>query len=359
MEPFYPEVLTTKDVKKWNTLIGNIPQKDIYFTPEYANTIEKSFGYEAELFFYGNDENYIIHPFFKRKIDNLPFYDGNEVLYDISSPWFYGGPLSFITSKSKGKKLFKNFFIELHNYCEENNIVTEFTRLHPFIKNHLHVMNFIPIEKRWEIVYVDLTQDEKTLWNSFKKENRKAIRKAKGNNIEVFTTKKRKDIGEFYSIYSATMERKHADKFYFFSRDFFNQIFELLGDNAQLFVAVYNDRIIAGSILIGMGDFAHDYLRAAIPEFLNIRPNNLLVYNKILWAKENYYKFFSLQGGQSRSDGIFRFKLTFSESTLDFYTYAKVHNEKIYKILCEARDRFDRGSDKEIIETDYFPQYRR
>ena len=359
MGSFYPELLTIKDTERWNSLVNNIPQKDIYFTPEYASIFEKTFGDEARLFFYGNRRNYILYPFFQRKISALPFYNDDTILYDIVSPWYYGGPLAFIATAEAEGKLMAGFFSELHDYCRQSNIVTEFTRLHPFIRNDLLVEKFATVDKRWEIVYVDLTQDEKTIWDNFKKENRKAIRKAKQSGVEVFLSQSKADMEIFYTLYTADMERKHAGEFYFFPREFFDNMLELLGNKVQLFLARYDAQTIAASLLVGMDDFAHDYLRTSVPEFLNMRPNNLLVYTKILWAKENNYKLFSLQGGQSRSDGIFRFKSTFSETTADFYTYSKVHNEEIYTMLCQARDEYDRITGKEPVISDYFPKYRR
>jgi len=365
---FHSEVLSAhgSDEKRWRDLLDKIPKKDIYFTPEYAKLFEKTegkarerFGGEAELFFYGNDKNYIIHPIFKKKINDLPFYSGETLMYDAVSPWYYGGPLAFLTNKDNEKELFGGFFTEFHNHCAQNNIITEFIRLHPIIKNHLPLIDFVKLEKRWEIVYVDLTQDEETIWNNFKKENRKAIRKAQTSNIEIVLTSKREDIEKSYEIYLNAMKRMNADESYFFSKKFYIGIFELLKDNVQLFIAKHGGETIAASLLLGMGDLANDYLRASRPEFLNMRPNNLLVYHIILWAKENGYRFFSLQGGQSKDDGILRFKLTFSDNTADYFTYSKIHDESKYRMLCEARDRYDKLSGKAIVQSDYFPYYRR
>lgn len=364
---FCLEVLTAhgSDEKKWRDLVNNLPIKDIYFTSEYAKLFEMTegktrerFGGEAQLFFYGDNKNYIIHPLLKRKINDLPFYSG-ETLYDVVSPWYYGGPLSFLTDEEKKKELFTGFFKEFHNYCTQNNIITEFVRLHPILKNHLPLADYVKLEKRWKIVYVDLTQDKETIWNNFKKENRKAIRKAQQNNIEIVHTKNREDIEKSYEIYLSAMKKINADESYFFSKKFFSSIFELLGNNAQLFVAKHGTEIVAASVLLGMGDICNDYLRASRPEFLNMRPNNLLIYHIILWAKENGYKIFSLQGGQSKDDGILRFKLTFSDKTADYFTYSKIHNESKYKILCEARDRYDKLSGRVVERLDFFPYYRR
>lgn len=365
---FHTEVLSTQgaDANEWRDLVNRIKKKDVHFTPEYAMLFERTegkvreyYGSEAQLFFYGNDKNYIIHPILKKRINELPFYRGDTELYDIASPWYYGGPLAFITNRNVEKELFKGFFEELHNYCKQNNIVTEFVRLHPLIQNHLPLVEFVKVEKRWKIVYVNLMQDEKTLWNNFKEENQKAIAKAQKSNIDVIATKKKDDIEKFYMLYINAMRRVHASEHYFFSRYFIESIFELLKNNAQLFIAKYRDKTIAGSLLLGTGEFAHDYLRAADSEFLSMRPNNLLVYTKILWAKENNYKFFSLQGGQSEDDGIFRFKSTFSNTTADFYTYGKIHDESRYQALCDMRDTYDKSIGKSLIESDYFPKYRR
>lgn len=73
---FCSQIFATKgtDINKWRFLVNRSPQADIFFMPEYAMLFEKTegeireaFGGEAALFFYGDEDNYIIYPFFKER----------------------------------------------------------------------------------------------------------------------------------------------------------------------------------------------------------------------------------------------------------------------------------------------------
>lgn len=374
MKTFHSQVLGTKgsDIEKWRTLVNNHPQGDIYFTPEFlmvfeetAGTTRSDFGGEALLFFYGNEQNYIIHPFFKRKLSELPFYSilnwESENWFDIVSPYGYSGPLAYISEPEAEGSLWQSFLKEFHNYCVLTNIVTEFVRLHPYYKNFLPLSKLtnIDITKRSEVVYIDLEQDESLIRKSMTKGNKSSVSKARRSGIEIRCSSTKDEIEVFYQLYVATMKRNKAKSAYFFSRDFFSDTFQLLGENVKLFSAWYKDQVIAASLFLFRSNLAHYYLSGADANFLYLCPNNLLLYEAILWAKERGYKIFNLGGGYESDDGLFQFKSSFSKTTADFYTYSRIHNEKVYDILCQAKDKYDKMNGIEIPEGDYFPGYRR
>ena len=352
-------------------LIKPIPH-DIYFSPEYLTlfdgkdeAVTDRFGKNPKMIVYGNEDNYIVHPVLLKPINSLPFYqvqnrDDDTILYDLVSPWYYGGPLICLQEESTKKHLLDGFFSEFTGYCKEHNFISEFVRLHPLLKNYQAVGGYVNAESKSQIVYVDLMQDLDTIWNNYKQENRKAINRAQRRGVEIEISKRPEDIKTFFELYTKSMDRLNADKVYYFSMDFFNNLFSTLGEHAQLFSARYEGQIISSSLLIGMGNYAHDYLRAFDFDYSSLVPNNLVVHNKILWSKNNGYKIFSLQGGRSRDDGIFRFKLTFSKLVADFYTYHVIHNLEKYAEFCTERAKFDqqRGQLAEQ-HSDFFPYYRR
>jgi len=109
---FESKILDTSEnnQKLWRKLVEAMTIKDIYFIPEYTvlfektqGDIKKSFGGKAQLFFYGDNENYIIYPFFKRKIKELPFgkliSGEGDNLFDITSPYGFSGPIANIKKK--------------------------------------------------------------------------------------------------------------------------------------------------------------------------------------------------------------------------------------------------------------------
>ena len=376
MAVFSLRILTTKgaDVDKWRDLVNRNPQADIYFTPEYAmlfettkGEIRKSFGGKAQLLFYGNEQNYIIYPFFKREISELSFCEilgpETENWFDIVSPYGFTGPLACINKPEVRDRLWRDFGQEFHLYCVQNNIIAEFARLHPYFKNHLplNTLDRTNVRKDSEVVYVDLEQDISLIRKGFTKGNKSSISKAQRSNVEIFCSNAKEELDAFYELYIDTMKRNKAKMSYFFSREFFDHVFQLLNRDVQLFGARYGEQIIAASLFLfnKKGGLAHYYLSGADANFLSLCPNNLLLYDVILWAKEQGYKIFNLGGGYKPDDSLFQFKASFSKTTADFYTYSRVHNEEFYKILCQARDEYDRAKDIEIAKSNYFPEYRR
>lgn len=285
----------------------------------------------------------------------------SEDWFDITSPYGYSGPLSYITRSNLENHLWNNFFEEFHNYCIESKIVSEFVRFNPFIKNHIFLERFLKgnIKKSREVIYIDLNQTESLMRSGLSRGNRSSLSKALRSGIDFFCSKNKEEIETFYYLYLRTMKRNEADKMYFFSKSFFENIFLLLHNNVELFYVCYKDKIIAAAIFIFKGSFCHYYLGGSDIEFQSIRPNNLLFYKAMLWAKERGFKIFNLGGGNKLNDSLFRFKSSFSKARTDFYTYSRVHNAHIYRLLCEAKNKSKVHCDKDMIKSDYFPVYRR
>jgi hypothetical protein len=366
------EILTTKNKKRWTTLTDAMPLIDVYFLPEYLMAFERcpesetkrNFGGEARLFVHGGEEDYIIHPFFKRDLKSLPFYASmlptEKPLYDIASPYGYAGPAAHVTHPELNDAIWRGFVVEFHEFCVRNNIVSEFVRLNPFLKNHEALSNVADgIKESGTVVHVDLTADEDVIWKNLKKSNRNSVTNARRENVEISRTKNREDMDEFYKIYNESMDRRNAKKMYYFPREFYDLLFDLLKENISLFVAKHEGKIISASLFIGKENFIHYFLSGGRPETRYLGANNLLLYEAILWAKEQGYKIFNLGGGYQKGDSLFRFKSTFSKATATFYTYRKVHDARKYQALCAARDGYNKSIEKSLIESDYFPKYRR
>ncbi|HLC65811.1 MAG TPA: GNAT family N-acetyltransferase [Candidatus Nanoarchaeia archaeon] len=351
----HQKILNSDDASAWNRLLGKVDKKCIYYTPEFARIAESHFKGVSELFFYGDENNYVVYPYLKKRVNELPFFsDVEEVFYDISS-FEYGGPALHCQDKSMEKELFSNFIDAFHSYCLKANIVTEFARLHPIFGNHMLLQEKNPqnVKEIHDIVYVDLTEPEETIWANFDKENRKAIRKAKRDGVTVEIAEDRNAVEEFRRLYTMNMDKWGARKEYHFSVDYFERLLKEMDGNATLFVSKHNGKIVVGSLLLHKFDIAYDYLRGADPDFLGYRPNNLIVYEIIKWAKKAGYKYFVMGGGYKSNDSIFRFKSLFSKKTKPFYRYSFIHNNEAYEFLCDA---FRRKA--QALEPDFFPLYR-
>jgi len=88
-------------------------------------------------------------------------------------------------------------------------------------------------------------------------------------------------------------------------------------------------------------------MRAVSPEYMKLGCSNLLLWEVLLWCKENGNEIFDLQGGRK---GVQFFKKSFSPLRGDFYTGSIIHNKKDYNKLVKLSN---------TTENHYFPKYRK
>ncbi|NLM45162.1 MAG: GNAT family N-acetyltransferase, partial [Clostridiales bacterium] len=105
---------------------------DIYFEPDYGKLYEKMENGKCEIFEYTCELGTVYHMFIKREIETKV---DDTVWYDLITPYGYGGPIIKRCEAGKENALVNEFGHAFAQYCKENNIVSEFIRFHPVIKN--------------------------------------------------------------------------------------------------------------------------------------------------------------------------------------------------------------------------------
>ena len=364
MARWIPKTFRTKDREQWDRLIDTAPHADVFFCRQYVSLFEKLSGECAHLFFFGDRSNYIVYPFFKRSINRLPLFKaspltGRSEYFDIVSPYGYSGPLAVISEPSCEQDLWQQFLEAFHQHCLEANIVCEFARLNPFTGNHLPLQEFTDgVEPSNPITYLDLGYSEKELWQGLNRGNRSNINKARRRGVRVDRCSSRAHVDRFHELYTGTMARNDADDWYFLPRDFFHNFFKMLNGKTSLFHADYDGRIIAAASFLHGGKVVHYFLGGSDSQYLSVRPNNILMYEAILWAKSEGYRYFNLGGGHGSEETLARFKTAFSKLTKTFFIYRKVHMARIYELLCHQFVRYREDEGQSIPETDFFPLYR-
>lgn len=344
----YTEVIPVSDIDTWQKYYDRVGDPGPYHRPAYIRAIAGNLGAEedAELFVIETDEGVIYYPYLSRPVDNLPFEVEPELsgYRDIVSSWYYGGPVA----SNREMSIIDRFGKIFAEHCKEQQILAEFIRFDPNIKNHETFDQLDPEFDR-ETVWVDLNKSVDGLWDEFEKRNRNAIRQAQDTDITVELTVNKSDYQQFYHIYKNAMEAKGASKQYQFPESFF---IELLSDRSHfsLLVARYEGIVIGGSLLCHDDTIAHDYLRASNPEYWDMRVNNLLCYEAMMHMRDTGRQVFDFQGGRP---GVFKFKKSFAPTRGEFHVLGNVHQPKKYRRL--VKSAADTG-----INTDsgYFPAYR-
>jgi len=342
-----------EEAQKWKSAVQLFDNPDISYLPEYCRIFELEGWGTACLFFYQDEGESAIYPFFLRSINNLPgFQHLDKSFYDISSPYGYGGPL-FSSFQEPFLKGFEKCF---QGFCREMNVVTEFVRFHPLLENHLPLRNsYLDIEKVKPVVILDLGQTEAEIWAGYKYSNRKNIKKARRSGLEVLFEEHPQHFPQFFDIYRDTMARRNARSFYRFSEKFFWEIHKTLQNNYIYAHVLKDGKVISTELLLYNRRFIHSFLGGTFPEYYPLRPNNLLKHEIILWAQNKGMRYFILGGGYKETDGIFEYKCAFSPTGIrDFFVGKGIHNYETFKFLEETGIKQKRVNPG----TRYFPSYR-
>jgi len=238
-----------------------------------------------------------------------------------------------VISSSYSEGFRKEFHKEFHKYCLEKNIVAEFTRFHPVLKNERFSWGYLNINYSRKTVVLDLTRSKEEIWNSsYSSTNRNMIRKAKKNNVEIFESDSIEDYNVFHSIYNETMNNVNSEKYLYFNKNYFLNFKMFLPKNHKLILAKYDNQIVGGMILMYYGDYAHYHLSARKSEYGRFALNNLFLDYAIDLSKKLGCKTFHFGGGTSskENDSLLKFKSNFSKRKEDFYIGKKIHNQLIY-----------------------------
>lgn len=341
------QVFTLTDYGKWDEIVRSFKQYDVYWLSGYVRAFEINGDGQPLLFFYEDNDTRGINVVMKRDISNDDFFTNivkQNQYFDFSSPYGYGG---WIIEGEKSNELFHAY----EKWCLGNTIISEFVRFHPVIMNNTACENNYEVVQLGKVITLDTTSPE-IIWSNLTSKNRNCIRKALKNDIKIYNGQYPQIYKVFMDVYTKTMDKDHADTYYYFGQEFYDSVLNDLPYNSQIFYAEYKDKIIAASIMLMVNGKMNYHLSGFLAEYSRLSPSNLLLYFAAVWASNNGYKTLYLGGGVGGSeDNLFKFKKSFfrGDDLHSFYIGKKIFNKKIYDDLVQKRGTKDAS---------FFPQYR-
>ena len=340
------EVFGVEESSRWNRLVMSIKPYDVYYLNGYMRPFMIHGDGEPQLLYYEAENLRSIYVFMKRKTD----IDG---YYDCVTPYGYGGALfEGNTSEDNLQAFWKAYVAKMR----AEGIVDNFVRYHPVLANAIPMKTISNVIDLGKTVAFDLASPD-VIWDNIISKNRNMIRKAEKNGVEIHHGKSLKLFADFKRIYNATMEKDHAEDYYFFGDDFYESIHHDLHDNYEMFYATLNGEIIAMSIMLFANNQMHYHLSGSMMEYRNLAPSNLLLYKAALWGCEQGYKTFHLGGGVgSDEDNLYKFKAAFNrKSDYQFSIGKEIFDQQKYDELVALRASKDPNFNP---ESKFFPIYR-
>lgn len=333
--------------EQWDAVVRSFRDYDVYWLSGYVKAFQIHGDGEPLLFYYEDNDVRGINVVMKRDVADDKHFKGvlsRDIYFDFSTPYGYGG---WIIEGENSEALFDAY----EEWCRKNGIICEFVRFHPVVGNQKFSKNSYEVIPLGNTIAMDLSTPE-AIWSNLHSKNRNMIRKAIKNGITIYSGRYPEIYRIFRDIYNGTMDKDNAEEYYYFGEEFYQSILNDLPQHAQVFYAVYEEKIIAASIMLATNGYMNYHLSGSIREYANLAPSNLLLYEAALWGCANGCKTLYLGGGVgSGEDSLYKFKKSFykPDDVKRFYIGKKIYLQDKYDELLALR---------EPIEIAYFPKYR-
>lgn len=183
---------------------------------------------------------------------------------------------------------------------------------------------------------MDLTQPMQQIWCRLRDDRRKGIRKAERIGISVEKATGRVDIAECYRLLKETLTNARVPLAHHPSGSFLDNAFRLLDPAGliHLFVARFDGRAVAASVVLSYKDRVYNWYQGSALSYRRYRPNDVLVWQTMMWAKDHGYKVFDFLGAGTpgEEDGVRDFKSGYGAQLVEFGLYKLVNSPIRYMI---------------------------
>ncbi len=327
----------------WTAVLREMDSYDFYHTYDYHNISLNADCEKPLLLVYTNDDTIIALPLLLRLIPDTEYYD-------FTSVYGYAGPLSKNIDLTFDNSRFKT---ELLNYFKSKNIVSIFSRLHPYLEEQTCILSkFGDIISLGRVVNIDVTLPLDESRRVYQKSLKNQVNKLR-KTCCVRKAKTKEEVLAFIDIYHENMTRLDADKYYFFEADYFLNFLEQsdFKTDIMLIEELETGNIIAGSMFVKTNGFVQFHLSGTRTDYLRLRPSKLFLDEMRIEATNKNFKYFNLGGGfGSNEDSLFEFKSAFSKDFRNFKIWKYIANESVYDSLVSKNNN--------AKKTEYFPLYR-
>ncbi|MGW9686000.1 GNAT family N-acetyltransferase [Flagellimonas sp. 2504JD1-5] len=328
----------------WNGWLKQMDSFDFYHSYDYHKIIsEKENVGTPILLTYEDEQNVKIGiPFVKRRIDD--FY------FDLTSVHGYLGPVSTGLSSDFENSLFKKEFVE---WLQQENIVSVFSKLNPFIKGQHEIVDSLgSLKKVGEIIYFDQTEDDTIQKSKYNRNTRQKIRQLR-NTCTIEIASEEDQICEFMRLYHQSMDKLNAKQIFYFDQTYFRTLLKSSLIDSKILLARDSETndIMGGVFYARTGAIAHVELACTGEDHLKKSPVRILFDECRLMNKNDGLKYLNLGGGSGGRDGsLMRFKSSFTDHYKDLNIWSYVAIPDIYDELLSDRQKKS--------DTNFFPKYR-
>jgi len=272
----------------------------------------------------------------------VTFSDGKKALLPFSSQKIYRGLFKKYISSPAGtfggwitnENLTLDHTLLLGNYLQKQ-IGNLFWRINPYTP-HIEKIQLI-YSKDDQTDVLNLQDGFEAIYKSWTRGDSSTARKARkarkeGVSIKIASTPEEWLI--YYQVYQDSLLRWGKDNSSGYQWRLFEEIFQRKSPNIKLWLAIYQDQIIAGALIFYAKRHVVYWHGAALEKYFKLRPVNLLMCEIIKNSCEGGYAWFDFNpsGGH---EGVKAFKKSFGAEEIPCSVYSS--NSKTINFLKKIR----------------------
>lgn len=247
----------------------------------------------------------------------LPLMSKNGLYGEVlNSLPFYGSNGGIIANNAEASFLLRESYNQLAsvfasaNYIQNPLIIESGGILHDFVDRRL---------SQWTKLV-----DRDSLLASFAPSARRNIKKALKENIKVAITR------EIDFLYQTHRKNILANNGIPKEKRFFEKIAKYFENTEyKIYMAFYNNKPIAASLLFYFGGIVEYYTPATLLEFRNLQALPLLIYIAMVEAYESGCQWWNWGGTWRSQESLYKFKEKFGAMEKRYNYYCKLNNQKI------------------------------
>ncbi|MBC3758994.1 peptidoglycan bridge formation glycyltransferase FemA/FemB family protein [Hyunsoonleella sp. SJ7] len=324
--------------------MDSVDDYDVYHTYDY-HQIAKESSDSAVLIKYEQDGVLIGLPLLIRKISGSAYFDATSV-YGYSGPISNRIPLNF--NPIDFQKRLRRFFIE-------NNIISVFVRLHPFLPfQNIILYGFGDLSYLGRVVNINLTLSLEKQRRHYQRRLKTYVNKAK-RLLKLKYAQTDEDHQIFKSLYYQNMDRLNAKSIYYFDDEYFKNLRSAKDFKTEILLAAEeaSGEVIAGAMFIKTKSTVQYHLSGSSNEHLHLNGTKFLIDQMRIKAHQEGYFNFNLGGGlgADENNSLFKFKSSFSDEFHPFFVWKLITRKGAYKNICKRNNITN-------TDSDFFPLYR-
>lgn len=305
MSPHY-QVFNPLEDEGWDDLLALFSDATFFHTQSWAKVLTKTYGYGPKYFlFYSEHKPCLLLPLMEiksaltgRRGVSLPFTD--FMLPLVMAPLDQ-----------------EEYWDELIAYAKKSKW------RHIDLRGDLGFQSSVSVYDSFMQHDIGLLDDTEEMFSRFSTNNKRNIKKAIREDVEVEIRHDMESVEAFYKLNSVTRKRHGvpSQPFSFFE----NLLKYIVGEGkGAVVLAKKQEEIIAGAIYFLFRDKAIYKYGASKREKSYLRANNLIMWEAIKWLSKRGCKSLSLGRTEKNNEGLLRYKMGWApvQKTVNYYRYS-------------------------------------